>query len=1144
MENFPNHQWKSHELLYFDYRASRGKIPAAIVESVDSEGIIRRCALELDCDMQHLPGRKALDQIRELMDEQVPRYDSVELFTSGRFMAIAEGLEKKYPTLTVRKLSSFWLPLAASPSEVWADLEDCRVEERKPKKVFTENPNRRTSIEVNEPMHIFEMELEDMPMNIPQTIAGEGFEEYPEVVRLWRREGSGWPVYCVETRIAIYRTVRSGSGWRTDKVIDESLFVKRTDRKAKKVLVENPNDRAPAEVNEPIEVFEMELHDMPMEIPRIIVGDGFEESPIVIRLWRREGPGAPVFCVETEVAVYRVTYSNTFARADKVIDESLFVKRTDRKAKKILMEHPRDRSRAEVNGPIEVFEMELQDMPMEIPQIIVGDGFEEHPEIVRLWRREGPGAPVFCVETEVAVYRVTYSSTFARADKVIDESLFVKRTDRKAKKILMEHSRDRSPAQVIEVVEVYEVDLEEMPVEIPRIIAEDGFEERPEIVRLWRREGSGWPVFCVETEVAVYRVTYSHAAARADKVIDESLFIKCTDRKAKKILVENPRDRARPEVGEPIEVYEMDLKDMPVEIPQIIAEDGFEERPEIVRLWRREGPGAPVFCVETEVAVYRVTYSSTFARADKVIDESLFVKRTDRKAKKIFTENPTRSSYPEVHEGTEVFEMDLEKMSPEIPQAIADEGFEQYPEVVGLWKQFGSGRQVYGVETEAAVYRVVRSGHGWRTDKVIDESLYVKCGKLKEQKVFTENPNRVNFPDVRAETEVFEVDLAEMLPAVPQAIAAEGFEEAPEVVGLWKQHGGGAQIYCAQTRAALYRVVIRSGHGCRADKVIDEGLFIRRGKKRPYHKPAILKRRWPAYRFDLDALPPEAAEEVAEYLGLAYLPRFKAAWKKPKGGSSRIFCVETDHGFFRLSRSRHGWRVDPVDPDVAFERWNGPPPPPAPGREAVRYLIAVYSHPLEETPPEVPQAIADIRDPLRPSHLSAIWKREGSYPEVYCVKTDIGFYRVDHSLEYGWSAFRVSGDAFLKLPPKRPRVRIITHPEQMKVSDQLWNKIAPLLPIDSGNPHYPGTYTHSSRAVLNSILYRVYTEARSWKNLPVPNGLPGASACGRLRRWQKEGHWKRVRKILEEELPEGRALNWDLVEPGTYCLPLHGVAQL
>jgi hypothetical protein len=69
----------------------------------------------------------------------------------------------------------------------------------------------------------------DMPPEVPQAISEEGFEEDPQVVGLWKRQSAGSSIYCVETTVAAYRVVHSRHGWYVDRVIDDRLFVKRTD---------------------------------------------------------------------------------------------------------------------------------------------------------------------------------------------------------------------------------------------------------------------------------------------------------------------------------------------------------------------------------------------------------------------------------------------------------------------------------------------------------------------------------------------------------------------------------------------------------------------------------------------------------------------------------------------------------------------------------------------------------------------------------------------------------------------------------------------------------------------------------------------------------------------------------------------------
>jgi transposase len=87
------------------------------------------------------------------------------------------------------------------------------------------------------------------------------------------------------------------------------------------------------------------------------------------------------------------------------------------------------------------------------------------------------------------------------------------------------------------------------------------------------------------------------------------------------------------------------------------------------------------------------------------------------------------------------------------------------------------------------------------------------------------------------------------------------------------------------------------------------------------------------------------------------------------------------------------------------------------------------------------------------------------------------------------------------------------------VDDALWKRIAPLLPKRRPrNRRYAGRAPLPDRAVLAGILFVLRTGI-PWKMLPREMGCGSGSTCWRrLVRWQRAGVWKRLHRILLEEL--------------------------
>jgi transposase len=90
------------------------------------------------------------------------------------------------------------------------------------------------------------------------------------------------------------------------------------------------------------------------------------------------------------------------------------------------------------------------------------------------------------------------------------------------------------------------------------------------------------------------------------------------------------------------------------------------------------------------------------------------------------------------------------------------------------------------------------------------------------------------------------------------------------------------------------------------------------------------------------------------------------------------------------------------------------------------------------------------------------------------------------------------------------------------VSDELWNEVQPLLPLEPAKPD-GGRPRVSDRACLTGIVFVLRT-GMPWRFLPAEMGCGSGVTCWRrLRDWTKAGVWSAVHaKLLRALGREGR----------------------
>ena len=93
------------------------------------------------------------------------------------------------------------------------------------------------------------------------------------------------------------------------------------------------------------------------------------------------------------------------------------------------------------------------------------------------------------------------------------------------------------------------------------------------------------------------------------------------------------------------------------------------------------------------------------------------------------------------------------------------------------------------------------------------------------------------------------------------------------------------------------------------------------------------------------------------------------------------------------------------------------------------------------------------------------------------------------------------------------------------LTDELWTRIEPLLPPErpkpkGGRPRVP------DRAALTGILFVLRTGLQ-WELLPQEMGCGSGMTCWRrLRDWHAAGVWKKIWRVLLDELGRADGIDW------------------
>lgn len=109
------------------------------------------------------------------------------------------------------------------------------------------------------------------------------------------------------------------------------------------------------------------------------------------------------------------------------------------------------------------------------------------------------------------------------------------------------------------------------------------------------------------------------------------------------------------------------------------------------------------------------------------------------------------------------------------------------------------------------------------------------------------------------------------------------------------------------------------------------------------------------------------------------------------------------------------------------------------------------------------------------------------------------------------------------------------------ISDEIWNKVEPLLPPDkpkgsNGRPPIP------NREAFTAIVFGLKTGI-PWEDLPQEMGCgSGMSAWRRLAQWQRLGIWEKLHRSFLNELGQEGHIDWKkfLIDSSSIAAPKGG----
>jgi len=110
--------------------------------------------------------------------------------------------------------------------------------------------------------------------------------------------------------------------------------------------------------------------------------------------------------------------------------------------------------------------------------------------------------------------------------------------------------------------------------------------------------------------------------------------------------------------------------------------------------------------------------------------------------------------------------------------------------------------------------------------------------------------------------------------------------------------------------------------------------------------------------------------------------------------------------------------------------------------------------------------------------------------------------------------------------PQEKNMKSKTKATRWKISDELWNKIDPLLPVPVNiHPRGGGKKRIAYRTVMNGILFVLKTGCQ-WKALDATGICSGSTAHARFQEWERAGVFLQFWKNGLQEYDDLRGLDW------------------